>query len=54
MCRGKGMDKGRGDRVEGGDKKRTLIRFRSYNIQNGQNGGLESELRGFSHANLDI
>ena len=48
------MATGRGDRVEGGDKKQTLIRFRSYNIRNRQNDGLESELRGFVQDNMDI
>ena len=48
------MATGRGDRVEGGDKKQTLIRFRSYNIRNRQNDGLESALRGFAQDNMDI
>ena len=30
------------------------IRFGTYNIRNGQNGGLESELRGMSQANVDL
>ena len=29
------------------------IRFRTYNIRNRRNGGLESELRGMSQANMD-
>ena len=31
-----------------------LIRFGTYNIRNGRNGGLESALRGVSHANMDL
>ena len=30
------------------------IRFGTYNIRNGQNGGLEAELRGMSQANMDL
>ena len=30
------------------------IHFRTYNIQNGWNGGLESTLRGTSQANMDL
>ena len=30
------------------------IRFGTYNIRNGQNGGLESALRGMSQANMDL
>ena len=31
-----------------------LIRFGTYNICNGRNGGLESALRGMSQANMDL
>ena len=34
--------------------ERTPIRFRSYSIRNGQNSGLESDLRGMSQTNLDL
>ena len=37
--------RGGGREGKGEDKVRTLIRFRSYDIQNVQNRGLESELR---------
>ena len=30
------------------------IRFVTYNIRNGHNGGLESSLRGVSQANMDM
>ena len=30
------------------------IRFGTYNIRNGQNGGLEAALRGMSQANMDL
>ena len=30
------------------------IRFATYNIRNGHNGGLESALRGMSQANMDL
>ena len=30
------------------------ISFVTYNIRNGRNGGLESELRGMSQANMDL
>ena len=30
------------------------IRFGTYNIRNGRNGGLEAALRGMSHANMDL
>ena len=30
------------------------IRFGTYNIRNGRNGGLESALRGMSQANIDL
>ena len=31
-----------------------LIRFGTYNIRNGRNGGLEAALRGMSQANMDL
>ena len=31
-----------------------LIRFGTYNIRNGRNGGLESELRDMAQANMDL
>ena len=40
--------------VEGRGVGRALIRFRTYNIQNGWNGGLESALRGMIQANMDV
>ena len=33
---------------------RVPIRFGTYNIRNRRNGGLESALRGMSHANMDL
>ena len=33
---------------------RVKIRFGIYNIRNGRNGGLESELRGVSQVNMDL
>ena len=30
------------------------IRFGTYNILNGRNGGLEAALRGMSQANMDL
>ena len=30
------------------------IRFGTYNIRNGRNGGLESALQGMSQANMDL
>ena len=35
-------------------EKRNLIRFGSYNIQNGHNSGLESALRGIYQANMNL
>ena len=34
--------------------KEVPIRFGTYNIRNGRNGGLESALRGMSQANMDL
>ena len=31
-----------------------MIRFGSYNTCNGQNGGIESALRGMSQANVEL
>ena len=31
-----------------------LIRFGTYNIHNGRNGGLDLEIRGMSQANMDL
>ena len=44
MCRSTG----------GSTQGREPIRFGTYNIQNGQNGGLESALQGMSQENLDL
>ena len=30
------------------------IKFGTYNIRNGRNGGLESALRGMAQANIDL
>ena len=35
-------------------KKEEVIHLGSYNIQNGRNGGLESELCGMYQANIDL
>ena len=48
MCRSMGHD------VEGGGKVQTTIRFGTYNIWNGRNGGLESALRGMGQTNVDV
>ena len=40
--------------MEGGNEKRTLIRFGYYNIRNSQNGGLESALLRMDHFNLGL
>ena len=37
-----------------GGGEQALIRFGTYNIRNGWNGGLESSLRGMSQANVDV
>ena len=44
----------RGEKVRGGDETQNLIRFVSYNIRNGRNGGLESVLRVMDKSNLDL
>ena len=33
---------------------KVLIRFGTYNIHNGRNGGLEAALRGMSQANMEL
>ena len=38
----------------GSAKEEVPIRFGTYNIRNGRNGGLESALRGMSQANMDL
>ena len=38
----------------GSTKEEVPIRFGTYNIGNGRNGGLESALRGMSQANMDL
>ena len=35
-------------------KEEVPIRFGTYNIRNGRNGGLESALQGMSQANMDL
>ena len=62
-----GEEEANGGRKEKGDRwwgsfKRTRvstkeevpIRFSTYNIRNGRNGGLESALWGMSQANMDL
>ena len=44
---------GAGEYVEGGGGGKTPIRFGTYNIRNGQNGGLELALRGVGQSNVD-
>ena len=38
----------------GSTKEEVPIRFSTYNISNGRNGGLESALQGMSQANMDL
>ena len=40
--------------TRGSTKEEVPIRFGTYNIRNGRNGGLESSLRGMSQANMDL
>ena len=40
--------------TRGSTKEEVPIRFGTYNIRNNRNGGLESELRGISQANMDL
>ena len=35
-------------------KEEVPIKFGTYNIRNGRNGGLESALRGMAQANIDL
>ena len=41
-------------RTRGSTKEEVLIKFGTYNIRNGRNGGLESALRGMAQANIDL
>ena len=41
-------------RTRGSTKEEVRIKFGTYNIRNGRNGGLESALRGMSQANMDL
>ena len=41
-------------RTRGSMKEEVPIRFGTYNIRNGRNGGLESALRGMAQANIDL
>ena len=41
-------------RTRGSTKEELPIRFGTYNIRNGRNGGLESAIRGMSKANMDL
>ena len=49
-----GMFRGTVQTVEGGRGGQTPIRFRTSNIRNGQNSGLEPALMGISLENLDV
>ena len=49
-----GVATGRVERSEGRGTKCTLIRFGSYNIWNGRNGGLENTLQGMAQANMEL
>ena len=41
-------------RTRGSTKEEVPIRFSTYNIRNGKNGGLESEIRGMPQANMEL
>ena len=41
-------------RTRGSTKEEVPIKFGTYNIRNGRNGGLESALRGMAQANIDL
>ena len=41
-------------RTRGSTKEEVPIRFGTYHIRNGRNGGLESALRGMFQANMDL
>ena len=43
-----------GQAVDRGERGWNPIRFGTYNIRNGQNGGLESVLRGVGQENVDV
>ena len=47
----KGVGRGKGQGVE---RPTFPIRFGTYSIRNGRNGGLKSGLRGMSQANMDL
>ena len=51
--RWEGMYRGKVQEVEGGGGGRKLIRFGTYNIRNGKNGGLESALQGTEQYNVN-
>lgn len=59
--RARAFPRGKRQRTEGGDGRGTgaeenasTIRFVSYNIRNGRNGGLEAALRAMAQANVDL
>ena len=41
-------------RTRGSTKEEVPIKFGTYNIRNGRNGGLESALRGMDQSNIDL
>ena len=41
-------------RTRGSTKEEVPIKFGTYNIRNGRNGGLESALQGMDQANIDL
>ena len=41
-------------RNRGSTEEEVLIKFSTYNIRNGRNGGLEAALRGMAQANMDL
>ena len=45
---------GNANKYQGSTKEEVLIRFGTYNIRNGRNGGLELALQGLSQANMDL
>ena len=49
-----GICRGMGQAVDRGERGWNPIRFGTYNIRNGQNGGLESVLRGVGQENVDV
>ena len=54
ICRDTNRDTRRGDREGFRQDKRDPIIFGSYNIRNGQNGGLESALLEMDQANIEL